>query len=284
MALLVLVAPAGADLSPLTQHLWAEKIAHRVVEHQGEQMLYLADEADEPRVRALFDAWREGQLIAPAVEPSQPVFFQFLLNALATPLTLAGLLLFIAVFIWMRVSDSWIVWLTMGAEYWPDQRFSIAAYSAIGLWDFWRPTLLHFSLLHLLFNGTWWWVLGRRIEQCDGRLAMLAIILLCGLAGNIAQWWYAGPAFGGASGVTMGMMAWVGLRMKRVPYGLPKALLPVMVAWLLLELTADTMIPGLTSTAHGAHIGGLLAGFAMAALWPAAKQYSTDSERASDDT
>ena len=56
----------------------------------------------------------------------------------------------------------------------------------------------------LLFNGLWWWILARRVEQLDGWLALLALLLLCGWLGNAIQWWYAGPAFGGLSGVTMG--------------------------------------------------------------------------------
>lgn len=284
MALLVLVAPLGADLSPLTKHLWAERIAHRVVEHAGEQHLYLADEADEPQVRHLFQAWQQGELAEPQRASSTSSVSSTLLRAASTPVTLLGLFLFVAVFIWMQQSDGWVSWARMGTEFWPDERFSLTAYADIGLWQFWRPTLLHFSLMHLVFNATWWWVLGRRIERHDGILALILLLFACGLLGNIAQWWYQGPGFGGVSGVTMGMMAWTGLRMKRVAYDLPKALLPVMVAWLLLTLTVDTMIPGLTSTAHGAHIGGLITGFALAAVWPVRYKKSTDSERASDDT
>lgn len=278
-AILVLVAKNDVDLSPLTRHLWAERIAHRVVEQDGEQMLYLADEADAQRVRQWYEAWREGSLTEPVATPVQPAFQQVLLSWLATPVSVLILLLLLAVFGWMHLSDSWQDWLTMGQQYWPQERFNPAVYADIGLWALWRPALLHFSVMHIVFNGLWWWILARRIERLDGIFALLALTFFCGLLGNMVQWWYAGPSFGGVSGVTMGMLGWVGLRLRRVPYQVPKALLPVMVGWLLLTIGADTLVPGLSSTAHGAHIGGLLTGFLLALIWPV-KQF----QRGSDDT
>lgn len=278
-AILVLVAKNDVDLSPLTRHLWAERIAHRVVEQDGEQMLYLADEADAQRVRQWYEEWRDGSLTEPLATPVQPAFQQALLSWLSTPVSVLILLLLIAVFGWMHLSDSWQDWLTMGQQYWPQERFNPAVYADIGLWALWRPTLLHFSVMHIVFNGLWWWILARRIERLDGIAALLALTFFCGLLGNMVQWWYAGPSFGGVSGVTMGMLGWVGLRLRRVPYQVPKALLPVMVGWLLLTIGADTLVPGLSATAHGAHIGGLLTGFLLALIWPV-KQF----QRGSDDT
>ncbi|WP_430461993.1 rhomboid family intramembrane serine protease [Thalassolituus sp. LLYu03] len=266
--ILVLVAKNSVDLSPLTRHLWAERIAHRVVEQGDEQLLYLANESDAPKVRAWYEAWKEGQLNAPEPQAPKPVVRHFLAEALQTPLSLLGLLLFVLMFVWMSVSNDWLSWLKTGEALWPAQRFSVSAYADMGVWDLWRPTLLHFSVMHLVFNSLWWWILARRIERLDGALPLLALFFFCGLIGNAVQWWYAGPAFGGVSGVTMGMLGWVGFRLRRVPYEVPKALLPVMVGWLLLTIGADTLVPGLTSSAHGAHIGGLISGFLLAAVWP----------------
>lgn len=277
--ILVLVAKNTVDLSPLTRHLWAERIAHRVVEQGDEQFLYLAHEEDAARVRAWYEQWREGQLQAPEPVKRPPALKQFLAAGLQTPVSLIFLLLFIAVFLWMQVSPEWQDWLVTGAQWWPQQRFDPQVYLSIGLWEFWRPTLLHFSIMHIVFNGLWWWILARRIERLDGVPALLIITVFCGLAGNIVQWWYAGPAFGGVSGVTMGMLGWVGYRLRRVPYEVPRALLPVMVGWLLLTIGADTLVPGLTSSAHGAHLGGLISGFLLAAVWPVKQP-----KRGSDDS
>ena len=270
--LLILEADAGLDLSPLTQKLWAERIPHRVVLNaQGRQCLLLADPADVPRVQEWLQYWQQGDIQQRPAQPVQPGTLPLWLTVFATPvssLILLGLVLF---FGWMQFSPQWHSWLQAGAEFWPQQRFSWQPYATLGLWELWRPVLLHFSLVHLLFNGLWWWILARRVEQLDGWLSLLALLLLCGWLGNAIQWWYAGPAFGGLSGVTMGLLGWVGIRLRRVPYALPAMLLPVMVGWLLLTLGADTLVPGLSGTAHGAHFGGLITGMLLALVWPVAR-------------
>ncbi len=270
---LILVAELDVDLSPVTKHLWAERIAHRVVEQDDRQYLYLADAADAERVKDWLQQWQDGELQAPSpTERADPR--QQLQTWLQTPVSFVFLLLFIAVFIWMQVSDSWQNWLTTGADLWPQQRLQLSTYLDIGLWALWRPTLLHFSFMHILFNSLWWFILARPIERHDGVLPLLALVLICGLAGNAVQWWYAGPSFGGVSGVTMGMLGWVGLRLRRVPYAVPTMLLPVMVGWMVISVALDTVIPGTSGTAHGAHIGGLISGFLLAALWPVKQSQS----------
>ncbi|PHS62989.1 MAG: hypothetical protein COB09_12195 [Thalassobium sp.] len=267
---LVLVAPAAVDLSPLTQRLWAERIAHRVIEQEGQQCLYLADAGHAPQVKQWLEEWQAGQISPLPPEAVEPKIWHGLLQLLATPFSTFILLLLPAVFAWMHFSADWQNWLSSGAELWPEQRFNLATYWQLGFWDLWRPTLLHFSVLHLLFNSLWWWILARRIEQQEGWLPLLVLLLACGLIGNVVQWWYAGPAFGGISGVTLGLLGWVGFRQRRrnIDYQIPRMLLPVMVGWLLLTISADTFVPGLSGTAHGAHLGGLICGFILAIVWP----------------
>jgi len=265
---LVLVAELHVDLSPLTKHLWAERIVHRVVEQDGKQCLYLANPADSERVKVWLEQWQAGELQEPEPVSAKPAIQQYLLDWIKTPVSMALLLMFIGVFIWMHLSTSWQSWLYAGAEYWPQQRLNFSTYTDIGLWALWRPTLLHFSFMHILFNSLWWFILARPIERHDGVVPLLALLLICGLVGNTVQWWYAGPSFGGVSGVTMGMMGWIGLRLRKVPYRVPRMLLPVMVGWTVLTIALDTVIPGMSGTAHGAHIGGLIAGFLLAAVWP----------------
>ena len=282
--ILILEADAGLDLSPLTQKLWAERIPHRVVMNEsGRQCLLLADAADVPRVQEWLQHWQQGDIQQRPAQPVQPGSLPLWLTVFATPVSSLILLGLVVFFGWMQLSPHWHSWLQAGAEFWPQQRFSWQPYATLGLWELWRPVLLHFSLVHLLFNGLWWWILARRVEQLDGWLALLALLLLCGWLGNAIQWWYAGPAFGGLSGVTMGLLGWVGIRLRRVPYALPAMLLPVMVGWLLLTLGADTLVPGLSGTAHGAHFGGLITGMLLGLIWPVATQF-TSSARGSHDT
>ena len=49
----------------------------------------------------------------------------------------------------MHFDASWYSWLRLGESLWPQERFHLQAYLSIGLWEFWRPVLLHFSL-HIL--------------------------------------------------------------------------------------------------------------------------------------
>lgn len=267
---LVLVAPDSVDLSPLTQRLWAERIVHRVINQEGQQCLYLADAAHAPQVKQWLEEWQTGPITPLPAEAVAPKLWQGLLQLMATPLTTFILLLLPAVFIWMHFSADWQYWLGSGAEFWPGQRFNPATYWQLGFWHLWRPVLLHFSLLHLLFSLLWWWILARRIEQQEGWLPLLILLLACGLSGNIVQWWYAGPVFGGITGVTLGLLGWIGLRQRRhaIHYRIPPILLPLMVGWLLLTISADTLVPGLSGAAHGAHLAGLICGFILAVLWP----------------
>lgn len=272
--LLALVADTNVNLSPLTERLWANKIPHRVVVQDGKQCLLLAREGDLPQVKTWLEEWQNNQLDQTDLIPDSAdgsAMMKGLLNIAEAPLATLCIPLFVMMFAWMHISTDWNQWLLLGESLWPQQRFDFSAYVDMGFWQLWRPTLLHFSVLHILMNMFWWWLLARRIECIDGKLALISVILICGVLGNAAQWWYAGPGFGGASGVTLGMLAWVASRQRRLrlPYQLPPALLPIMVGWLLLTLMGDTLVPGLSGTAHGAHFGGLLAGLLCAFIWPA---------------
>lgn len=271
---LVLVAGPEVDLSPLTKHLWANRIAHRVVEVKGQQHLILGGTEDVPQVKIWVEQWRNGELKQPDKGRRANPLAALILLLVQSPLTLLFLLLLVGVFGWMLVSNQWQALVEIGVDHWPEQRNSVGLYfglmsETVNPWTLWLPSLLHFSVLHLLMNAVWLWVLGRAIEVTEGSWKLAAIILLTGLIGNAVQWWVSGPGFGGASGITMGLLGWVGWRQfqQGIHYPVPKMLLPVMVGFLLLQVTTDTVIPGLTNMAHGAQIGGLVAGGLMAMLW-----------------
>lgn len=267
--ILALVADEHVDLSVVTGRLWAEKIPHRVVVKGQQQYVYLARAEHLPLVQQWLHEWQQGRELPESEgDDLAPTFW--LWGALATPLTSVMLALWMLFFVWMAISDSWQTWLTLHESAWPSKRHDAVWYWDMGLWSLWRPTLLHFSFLHLLMNGFWWWILARPIEQRDGARVLLLLLLLCGLLGNMVQWWYAGPLFGGASGVTLGLLGWVAVRQyrQRQDYQLPSMLLPLMVGWLLLTLLLDRVFSGLSGTAHGAHIGGLLCGIGLAWIWP----------------
>ena len=74
----------------------------------------------------------------------------------------------------------------------------------------------HFGVLHLAFNLLWYWEFGRRLERVRGRMTALAVLLITGAGGNIAQYIIDGDVlFGGLSGVIYGLLgyAWMWTRL-----------------------------------------------------------------------
>lgn len=164
----------------------------------------------------------------------------------AQPLTLMVALLILAVFL--------LYWLAIPIEHllsfeWPWQRGQI--------WRLVTPVLLHFSVLHLLFNLAWWWYLGGRIEQRYG-LVKLAVVLISGsLIPNVMQAMVSGNTFGGLSGVTYALLGYLWLRERSVDdpsqQTVSHGLFIFMLVWLVLGFTN---VLGF-NTANLAHAGGL---------------------------
>lgn len=125
-------------------------------------------------------------------------------------------------------------------------------------WRFITPVLLHFSLMHLVFNVFWWWYLGGRIERYLGTPWLLAVFLFSGIVANIAQYMVSGPNFGGLSGVVYGLLGFCWLYSMGRPtfLRLPPGLIVFMIGWLLLGYTGVLWV----NIANEAHLAGLLAG------------------------
>lgn len=157
-----------------------------------------------------------------------------------------------SVFAWLRISDYFdtIPW-------------------AQG-WRLFTPMLLHFSVMHFLFNLFWWWYLGSRIEAQTGRrmngsVVLLLLVLFTSVVANLAQFYSSGPYFGGLSGVVYGLFGYcalVAFGQPRHPLYLPPGLLVFMLAWLALGYTDLLWV----QVANEAHLAGLLAGVAAAVV------------------
>ena len=85
------------------------------------------------------------------------------------------------------------------------------------LWRLFTPALLHGSLLHLLFNMTWLYVLGRQIEERIGGALYLLFVVLTGIFTNVTQYLVSGYAFLGFSGILLAMAAFIATRQKIFP-------------------------------------------------------------------
>lgn len=286
-AIPVLIVPLDTDLSPLTRHLWSKSVVHRVIEQDNKQVLLLANPNDIEEVKSLLEEWQTLGLEKPKVEHKSS-FPGILIAIQQAPLTVFFILVFGLFYLYQQISQDWYSWTSSGAGLWPDQRNDISTYLELGLWGIWRHTLLHFGLVHILSNLFWMWIFGRALEAKKERTGFIALMLFCGLIGNILQWWLSGPSFGGVSGVVYGLAAWVWLRQTRyrLDYGIPSSLMLVMVVFILISITSDTLMPGLLNFGNGAHLGGLLTGLLLAFIWPVTNQPIKNQLRGqdSDDT
>ncbi|RUO56523.1 rhomboid family intramembrane serine protease [Pseudidiomarina homiensis] len=133
-------------------------------------------------------------------------------------------------------------------------------------WRLLTPVLLHFSLLHFLFNVFWWWYLGGRFERFYGSTYLVIALVFCGVFSNVMQFMVSGPYFGGLSGVVYGLFGLavvVSWQRPRHPLFLPVGLIVFMLVWLLLGYT-DLLWVSVANTAHSAGlIAGLVLGIAL---------------------
>ena len=135
-------------------------------------------------------------------------------------------------------------------------------------WRLFAPVFIHFSLIHLVFNCLWIYVLGQKIEKIDGKILFITLIIFSGICGNYAQFISTGPSlFGGLSGCVYGMFGYTMItefQKSRIIYGLPPAIYIFMIAWLVLGFIGVLSLFGLGNIANFAHLGGLIAGIIMA--------------------
>jgi GlpG protein len=126
------------------------------------------------------------------------------------------------------------------------------------IWRLFTPMLIHFGVAHILFNMLWLFRLGSMIESLHGQGRFALIVL--GIAGlsNVAQYLYAGPGFGGMSGVNYGLFGYIWLRGKYDPssglYLTPQDKM-LMLVWFVVCFTGA--VGPIANTAHAA---GLIAG------------------------
>jgi len=78
--------------------------------------------------------------------------------------------------------------------------------------EWWRlitPMFIHFSLTHLVFNCLWIYVLGTKIEQIDGHITFINLVIFSSIISNLAQHFFGGSSlFGGLSGVIYGLLGY----------------------------------------------------------------------------
>ena len=139
--------------------------------------------------------------------------------------------------------------------------------------EWWRlitPMFIHFSLTHLVFNCLWIFVLGSKIEQIDGHITFINLVIFSSIISNLAQHFYGESSlFGGLSGVIYGLLGYcmiIEMDTKQDRYDLPPALYLFMLIWLILGFLGILNIFGFGNVANYAHLGGLISGIIFAMI------------------
>lgn len=267
--------PIEHDLSSLHLALRAAAVPHRVVERDGQQILYV-EQSWQPQAAEMLSRWAAGELKAQTVQATQAVRPRQRINIKQAPITLALILLSALGYGIVAIPDliQWqlrlaFVPMDIIDGRWIDVKSLQDTLSRGEYWRLTTPAFLHFSILHLVFNSLWTWELGRRIERLNGAVFASIFFVVTAFAANLCQYWWASEPqqFGGMSGVVYAYVGYIALRHKLNPHPLtamPPGIIIFMLVWLAICLTGivDVFIGG--GIANGAHLGGLLAGLLVA--------------------
>ncbi len=268
-----LVVPLEEDLLPLSALLHQHGVAHRIFEEGGQQIIIVQQRQHVEPVRSLYHAWRAGKVdIKLSEKPSSGVSSRRVLDWRAAPVTLLLIVLSLAGFALIGFPRllHWVAYLTFTP-------FSISTgqplFESMG-GQYWRlvtPVFLHFGWLHIVFNGLWLWELGGKVEKVMGSINMVLLFLVIAVVSNVSQYWFGGSGmFGGMSGVVYGLLgfSWVAPLLQPLWRIQPqKSVMLLMIGWLLFCLVGFVQVLGFGAVANAAHIGGLLCGAVLGALF-----------------
>ena len=138
-------------------------------------------------------------------------------------------------------------------------------------WRLITPIFIHFSFAHLAFNCLWIFILGEKIENTDGSLIFILLVIFSAILSNCLQYfWTETSLFGGLSGVIYGLIGFcmiVEFDSQYDRYKLPPALYLFMIIWLLLGFAGILDLFGFGSVANFAHLGGLISGILFAMIY-----------------
>ncbi|WP_263080016.1 rhomboid family intramembrane serine protease [Endozoicomonas sp. Mp262] len=273
-----LEVPPGVDLSPLSFFLYRQGIPHKITEEVGVQVIWVLSATLVDPVRQVYQDWQSGLLkLTPAPERKGVGIKAMTKNIPWSRYPLTLLLLVISVLVAV-ISDFGQNGAVVAAlnfvplQFLPTDQGTTVYLSSLAFTlkqgEYWRlitPVLLHFSVLHLVFNMMWLFDLGRRIEARFGGLHLLLLVITSGLVSNFAQYIFGGDIviFGGFSGVIYGLLGYCMIR-EKVDKSCHFDILPAIYGFMLIFLVVgytgalDFMLG--SSIANAAHTGGLLSG------------------------
>ena len=273
------------DLLPLSGLLHQHGVMHRIFEEGGRQIVLVGRQEQAQQVQDLYQAWRAGdvriELTRHAGQDTTIPMRTVLLNA---PVTLALILLSIGGFLmYLYTPMNWLNALSFSSSQVSDNQGLFQAIDG----QYWRlitPAFLHFGWLHIVFNCLWLWDLGRRVEQVMGHLNMFMLFLVIAVVSNASQFEFGGGGlFGGMSGVVYGLLgfSWIAPQLQPAwPIQPPKAIMIFMVGWLVVCMSGMVEVLGFGAIANAAHLGGLLCGAVVGAVFAGFSRLDSDKAAA----
>jgi len=271
----------NTNLSGFSQWLKGRGVPHRISEEGDFQVLWLENpDHAEPVLEAL-DRFLAEPDIQQAVEQQNrsPVFVagRWQPSPRHAPLVL-GIIVLGVLMAWLTSlgSNQFTVNLLIvdpRAYDWGNMAERLDALSATlasgQVWRLFTPDFLHFSWTHIIFNSVMLWFLGSQIEWFDGRGRLVLLFIITSLFSNGLQYIVSGPFFGGLSGVVYGILGYCWLSQRKAPrFQFPPALVTFAVVWMVIGFTPLPEMLGLGRMANEAHLGGFVAGLALAAILP----------------
>jgi len=133
------------------------------------------------------------------------------------------------------------------------------------VWRLITPIIIHFGILHFIFNMMWLYDLGSAVEQRQGIGRMATLVLITAALSNLAQFVWGGPNFGGMSGVVYGLLAYVwvqGIYNPRAGIGLHQQIVIWMLAWFVI-----CWLGLVGNVANMAHTVGLICGAGLGLIF-----------------
>ena len=272
---------ASLDLGGFSQWLRSQGVPHRISAEGDFQVLWLENQEHAEPVLEALDRFLAEPAIRQAVEHQNrsPVFVQgrWQPSPRHAPLVL-GIIVLGVLMAWFTSLGSNqftanLLIIDPRAYGWDSMAERLDALSATlasgQVWRLFTPDFLHFSWTHIIFNSVMLWFLGSQIEWFDGRTRLVVLFIVTSLLSNGLQYMVSGPFFGGLSGVVYGILGYCWLSQRTLPrFQFPPALVTFAVVWMVIGFTPVPEMLGLGRMANEAHLGGFVAGLALAAILP----------------
>jgi membrane associated rhomboid family serine protease len=133
--------------------------------------------------------------------------------------------------------------------------------------EYWRlltATLLHASIMHILFNAAAIYTIGHMLIRITGFFYFPIVFLISGITGSIFSLYLLPEVTSvGASGGIMGLIGFIlvlSIKLKSIPRNLIKSILISIILVMIIGFSATEIID------NAAHIGGLIAGLILGIL------------------